>query len=183
MLSEGTAAAMSEPSTSRAGSEQPRRVIRPSASRTTSSSKLSQRAQKAAAAQQEQACCSEGAEVVLICCDSPDCVAEDIPICPSDAGDVPDDCFECQQAAETGCSGECIVEAVATDADDCPECVGDIALDAGDCQESSELPGALSAADAFNAEEPIQACDVPGCSALEWDEKAVDELVSSEFHT
>jgi len=45
-----------------------------------------------------------------------------------------------------------------------------------------KLPKTLSAADAFNAEEPIQACDVPGCSALEWDEKAVDELVSLLRH-
>lgn len=169
-----------ELSSSRAGSEQLRRAPRPSASRNGSSSWLPPKAMKSA--QQEQACCSEGSEVVLVCCDSPDCVAEDVPICPSDAGDVPDDCAECQQAAETGCSGGCITEALTASADDCPECIGDHASDTKTSQKKSKLPKVLSASDAFNAEEPIQACDVPGCSALEWDEKAVDELVSLSKH-
>lgn len=170
---------MAQSSTSRAGSEQPKRAIRPSASRTTSSSKVSQKSQKAAVQEPSPACCSEAGEVVLICCDSPDCVAEDVPVCPSDAGGVADDCIECLQAAETGCSGDCITGAV-TDADDCPACAGaeSTAVTETKSQECLKPARILSASDAFDAEEPIQACDVPGCSALEWDEKAVDELVS-----
>lgn len=117
----------------------------------------------------------------MICCDSPDCAPEDIAICPSDNGEIPDDCAECQQAAETCCSGDCLAEGAQQGIDDCLECLeghrrGEITTANKD--NAKQARGVLSAVEAFDANEPIPACDVPGCSALEWDEKAVDELVS-----
>lgn len=153
-----------------------KRQGRPTPSRKASTSKLPE----------QPACCSEASEVVLICCDSPDCVADDVPVCSSDAGAAPDDCAECQQAAETGCTGDCLVEGAVGSADDCPECLQEERQDKSvnnKTKNGSKSSRILSATEAFDAEEPIQACDVPGCDALEWDEKAVDELVRVSCHS
>lgn len=130
--------------------------------------------------QQAQRCCSEISDGTLICCDSPDCVQDD------DADtltSVNDDCAECMNAVESGCTEDCVV---VEDATQCQECVKDPPTPSEavkDLKSSSQTQKSghdrtLSATDAFDAEEPIKACDVPGCDAsLEWDEKAMDELV------
>jgi hypothetical protein len=93
-----------------------------------------------------------------------------------------DDCVECQRAVSTGCTEDCVIGGPQSSVD-CPECAEEHHEENITTTEKKsnnihrKVGKVLSAADAFDAEEPIQACDVPGCGAIEWDEKAVDELV------